>query len=66
MLVYVSLGLLEVDDFERNIRRLRNADLSEALINGALRRPQKDPFLLLVRTQMSAITGLLVFGILTP
>ncbi len=63
VLVYVSLGLLEVDDFARNIRRLRNADLSEALISGSIATAQKIRSYYLVRTQMSIITGLLVFGI---
>jgi AI-2 transport protein TqsA len=63
VLVYVSLGLLEVDDFARNIKRLRNADLSQALISGSIATAKKMRSYYLVRTQMSIVTGLLVYGI---
>jgi predicted PurR-regulated permease PerM len=63
VLVYVSLGLLEVDDFARNIKRLRNADVSQAIINGSIATAKKMRAYYIVRTQMSILTGLLVFGI---
>ncbi|MBY0226215.1 MAG: AI-2E family transporter [Hyphomicrobium sp.] len=63
VLVYVSLGLLEVDDFARNIKRLRNADVSQAIINGSIATAKKMRAYYIVRTQMSLLTGLLVFGV---
>lgn len=63
VLVYVALGLLEVDDFARNIKRLRNVDVSQALIDGSIATARKIRSYYLVRTQMSILTGLLVFAV---
>jgi predicted PurR-regulated permease PerM len=63
VLVYVTLGLLEVEDFGRHISRLRNATASHALINGFRGTAKKIRAYYLVRTQMSIITGVLVFAV---
>jgi predicted PurR-regulated permease PerM len=63
VMVYVTLGLLEVDEFARNIRKIRNTDVAQALINGSTATARKMRSYYLVRTQMSILTGLLVFGV---
>jgi AI-2 transport protein TqsA len=63
VLVYVTLGLLEVDDFSRNIKKIRNTAVSQALINGSAATAKKLRSYYVVRTQMSLLTGLLVFGV---
>jgi predicted PurR-regulated permease PerM len=63
VLVYVTLGLLEVDDFGRHIKRLRSATASHALVNGFRETAKKIRAYYLVRTQMSIITGVLVFAV---
>jgi AI-2 transport protein TqsA len=60
-LVYVILGLLEVDDMRRKISRLNNRDAARMLIDGSAATAVKFRKYILVRTQMSALTGLLVW-----
>jgi len=59
-LVYVTLGLLEVDDIRRKIEGLDNRETARVLLDGSAATAQKFRKYILVRTQMSVITGLLV------
>jgi predicted PurR-regulated permease PerM len=59
-LVYVVLGLLEVDDMRRKIEALDNRDAARVLLDGGAATAIKCRKYILVRTQMSAMTGLLV------
>jgi predicted PurR-regulated permease PerM len=60
--VYVFLGLPEVNDFARKIKTMGNADVGRVLMNGSLITGKKIRRYMLVRTQMSVITGLLVYA----
>ena len=59
-LTYVILGLLEVDDIRRKIEALGNWDAARVLLDGSAATAVKFRKYILVRTQMSVITGLLV------
>ena len=59
-LVYVVLGLLDVDDVRRKVQALDNRVAGGVLLNGSAATAAKFRKYMLVRTQMSAITGLLV------
>ena len=59
-LVYVLLGLLEVDDTRRRIEALSNRTAARLLLDGIAASSIKFRKYLLVRTQMSVVTGLLV------
>jgi AI-2 transport protein TqsA len=59
-LVYVILGLLEVDDVRRKIDALDNREIARVLLDGSVATAAKLQKYMLVRTQMSAVTGLLV------
>jgi len=59
-LVYLILGLLEVGDICRKIEALNNPEVSRVLLNGSAATAIKFRKYLWVRTQMSALTGLLV------
>jgi len=61
-LVYVLLGLLEVDDMRRKVEALKNAELSKFLLAGTRLVAQKFRRYMLVRTLMSILTGLLVWA----
>jgi len=63
--VYVVLGLLEVEDFGRRARALRNPDVRKVLVAGSIETASKIRRYMLVRTQMSLLTGLLVWGFAT-
>jgi AI-2 transport protein TqsA len=58
--VYVVLGLLEVEDIRRRIELLDNRELARVLLDGSTVTAARFRRYLLVRTQMSAMTGLLV------
>jgi AI-2 transport protein TqsA len=62
VLVYVILGLLEVDDATARLRRLGNAAAGRVLLAGGAATAAKFRRYMLVRTAMSAVTGLLVAG----
>lgn len=62
VLVYVVLGLLEVDDFGRRLRAMRNRGVAEILLRGSVRAAAKIRRYMLVRTCMSLITGVLVWA----
>ncbi|MBR1269938.1 AI-2E family transporter [Bradyrhizobium sp. AUGA SZCCT0222] len=59
-LVYVVLGLLEVEDARQRIETLGKPEVARVLLDGSAATAAKFRKYLLVRTQMSAITGLLV------
>jgi predicted PurR-regulated permease PerM len=58
--VYVVLGLLEVEAIGRRIELLDNRDVARVLRDGSTATAARFRKYLLVRTQMSAMTGLLV------
>jgi predicted PurR-regulated permease PerM len=58
--VYVVLGLLEVEDIRRRMELLDNRELARVLLDGSTATAARFRRYLLVRTQMSAMTGLLV------
>ncbi|PZU94323.1 MAG: AI-2E family transporter [Chelatococcus sp.] len=62
VLVYVILGLLEVDDFGRKLRGMRNQETGQVLLRGSMLTAAKIRRYMLVRTAMSVITGLLVWA----
>jgi predicted PurR-regulated permease PerM len=59
-LVYVILGLLEVDDVRRRVEAFDNREAARVLLEGSTVTAEKLRKYLLVRTQMSVMTGLLV------
>jgi AI-2 transport protein TqsA len=59
-LVYVVLGLIEIDDMRKRIERLQNRTAARVLLDGSATTAVKFRKYLLVRTQMSIVTGLLV------
>jgi predicted PurR-regulated permease PerM len=59
-LVYVLLGLLEVEAMRRRVEALDNREAARALLNGAAATAAKCRRYMLVRTQMSTLTGLFV------
>jgi AI-2 transport protein TqsA len=59
-LTYVILGLLEVDDVHRKIQALGNRDIARVLLQGGAQTAVKFRKYLIVRTQMSVLTGLFV------
>jgi len=59
-LVYLILGLLEVGEIRRKVEALNNPGLARVLLDGSAATAVKFRKYLMVRTQMSALTGLLV------
>jgi len=59
-LLYVVLGLLEVDDMRRKLEALHNREAARVMLQGSAVAAAKFRRYMIVRTQMSAITGLLV------
>jgi predicted PurR-regulated permease PerM len=59
-LVYVILGLLEVDEIRRKVEALDNREAARVLLDGSAATAMKFRKYLIVRTLMSALTGLLV------
>ena len=59
-LVYVTLGLLEVGDIRHRMEALENRDAAHVLLEGSRTTAAKLRRYMLVRTQMSALTGLFV------
>ncbi|MDK1373567.1 MULTISPECIES: AI-2E family transporter [unclassified Sinorhizobium] len=60
-LVYVLLGLMEVEAFERRIGALRNRTASALLLHGSRLTALKIRRYMMIRTAMSVVTGLLVW-----
>jgi predicted PurR-regulated permease PerM len=58
--IYVILGLLEVDDIRRKIEALDQREAARVLLDGSTATAARFRKYILVRTQMSAMTGLLV------
>ena len=65
VLIYVILGLMEVDDATRRIRGMKNKEAGRVLLAGGLNTAAKFRRYLLVRTLMSAVTGVLVWGFIS-
>jgi predicted PurR-regulated permease PerM len=63
VLVYVILGLLEVEDAERRISAMRNREAGRILLDGSIATAAKFRRYLLIRTQMSLATGVLVWAL---
>jgi predicted PurR-regulated permease PerM len=61
--VYVMLGLLEVDDMRRKVQALGNQDAARIVVDGSAATANKFRKYMLVRTQMSVVTGLLVWAL---
>jgi AI-2 transport protein TqsA len=61
MLIYVMLGLLEIDDIVRKLRAPGAGQFGRVLLEGGLRTAQKFRRYMLVRTFMSVMTGVLVW-----
>lgn len=65
VLIYIILGLMEVGAFARRLRAMRNGQAANVLLIGGARTAAKYRRYMLVRTLMSMITGLLVWGFLS-
>lgn len=61
VVTYLLLGLLEVDDIRRKIAAMENREAARILIDGTRTIARKYRKHLVVRTMMSALTGLLVW-----
>lgn len=59
-LVYITLGLLEVDEVKRRVEALDNREMARILLDGSAATAAKLRRYMLVRTQMSALTGIFV------
>jgi AI-2 transport protein TqsA len=59
-LLYLVLGLLEVDDMRLKVEVIHNREAARVLLQGSAACAAKFRKYMLVRSQMSAITGLLV------
>ncbi len=62
VLIYVILGLLEVDDAAAKLRAPETGEFGRVLLKGGAETAAKFRRYMLVRTQMSVMTGLLVWG----
>ncbi len=60
--VYVILGLLEVDDFGRRVGAIKDEAMRRVFVQGGRETAAKIRRYMLVRSQMSILTGLLVWG----
>lgn len=60
-LVYVLLGLTEVEAFAKRIAGLKNRTVANVLLSGSRLTAEKITRYMLVRTAMSVLTGLLVW-----
>ena len=61
VLIYVMLGLLEIDDAARRLGKLKNVELGQIVRDAATKTAAKYRRYMLVRTLMSVATGLLVW-----
>jgi len=61
--VYLMIGLLEVDDIRRKVQALPNQQAAHFLIDATAATAVKFRKYLVVRTQMSIVTGLLVWAL---
>ncbi len=60
--VYVTLGLLEVDEVRHKIEGLQNREAARVMLDASAATAAKFRKYMLVRTQMSLLTGLFVGG----
>jgi predicted PurR-regulated permease PerM len=65
VLVYVMLGLLEVDDVKRKLVALKDRTAAQVLLAGSAKIAAKFRRYMLIRTAMSLITGVMVWGLAT-
>jgi predicted PurR-regulated permease PerM len=63
VLVYVVLGLLEVEAAGRRVRAMQNQEAARVLIVGSAASAAKFRRYLLIRTQMSVATGVMVWAL---
>jgi len=63
VLVYVLLGLLEVDEFGARLRNMRNSAVREVVLPGFRETASKIRRYMLIRTLMSVVTGVLVWAL---
>jgi len=63
VLVYVILGLLEVDELKRRLMTLQNQDSARLLLAGSRAIAEKFRRYMLIRTMMSLVTGVLVWAL---
>ncbi len=63
VLVYVILGLLEVEDFRRRLRALKNKNAAKILLDGSTTIAAKFRHYMLIRTLMSVATGVMVWAL---
>ncbi len=62
VLIYIIIGLLEVEPVVKRLRRMTNQEAARVLLAGGARIGAKYRRYMLVRTFMSVVTGLLVWG----
>ena len=60
--VFTALGLLEVDIARKNIASLGNKEVAQTILQASTQIAAKFQKYMLVRTQMSVLTGLVVWG----
>ena len=65
VLIYVILGLMEVDDAALRLRGMKNQEVGRLLLAGGARTAAKFRRYLLVRSLMSVVTGILVWGFIS-
>jgi predicted PurR-regulated permease PerM len=65
VLIYVILGLLEVDTAARKLRDMKHGEAGRALLAAGARTAMKFRRYLLVRSLMSVMTGVLVWGFMS-
>ena len=65
VLIYVILGLMEVDDAARRLRGMENQEVGRVLLTGGALTAAKFRRYLLVRSLMSVVTGFLVWGFIS-
>lgn len=62
VLIYIILGLLEVEPVVKRLRRMTNQTAAQVLLVGGAKVAAKYRRYMLVRSLMSAVTGVLVYG----
>ncbi len=65
VLLYLILGLMEVGDAARRLRGTKNKEVGRALLAGSVGTAVKFRRYLLVRSLMSVVTGVLVWGFIS-
>ncbi len=65
VLIYVILGLLEVDDATRRLSGMANQQVGRVLLDGCYMTAVRLRRYILVRSMMSVVTGVLVWGFIS-